>query len=471
MTSALARYSGILSALLTLFGVADWVLQGAPGLPMLAPAWHTVATGFLYDLGELAPWAPRLALILICPSLLLSAVLSLFMLLRGSGTAYVRYLGAGLGWWSFALFYMTILPVLPGVMSWPLPLPALVCADVVTLVMSLAAAYAFLRFWSAFPRPITSAELQAFLVEKTRRDFAALSPWRQRWARLLTPTRDPDWIGYRARRFGALNRAIFGHHLQPSRLVTAVALAIAAVAGLLWRVDAYLHDRELAGMLGMVPFVVLLFIFMLPWINLANILRMHRATGSAGERRKIEWVSASFWIALVVFFTFAALSNMPLLYQGIFGGDALSPGTAFQLMTLQFLTPLLGPLLLLLALTVSIFYRGEVDPKLALRGITLWTLVGVVLTLVFALVERSVAVRLGALLGLPPQTGYVAAGAVVAATFQPIRKLAEKQVNRFVARALPAAGSNDAKPDAGQPKNGGRKRRKKTARLRRRNAT
>src|SRR5262249_53385994 len=38
---------------------------------------------------------------------------------------------------------------------------------------------------------------------------------------------------------------------------------------------------------------------------------------------------------------------------------------------------------------------------------------------------------------LPQQTGYVTAGAIVAATFQPMRKQLEKQVNRFVERVLP----------------------------------
>lgn len=464
MTSTLARYSAILSALLALLGTVVWILHGAPDIPTRVLAWHTVATDFLVDLWQLAPWASRLALILICPSLLLSAVLSVFMLVRGSATAYIRYLGVGLGWWSFALFYMAVLPALPGAMSWPLPLPLLSFADVVALLMCLAAAHAFLQFWAAFPRPITSAELQTFLVEKTRREIS-MSPWRKRLAKLVTAMDDPHWIESRARRAGALNRMIFGHHLQPTRVVTVAALVVTIGAGLLWRIAAYLHDRDLANTLGMVPFTVLLFIFALPWVNLANILRMHRAIGSVADRRKIEWVSASFWIALVLFFTFVTLSNLPLIFDGLFGGELFSPTTAFQLMTLQFLTPLLGPLLLLLALMVSIFYRGEVDPKLALRGVTVWTLLGVLLTLIFALVERSVAVKLGVLLGLPPQTGYVVAGAVVAATFQPIRRVAEKQVNRFVERALPGIQSQ-ARPQS--PK---RQPRKRSSRLRRRSAS
>lgn len=40
----------------------------------------------------------------------------------------------------------------------------------------------------------------------------------------------------------------------------------------------------------------------------------------------------------------------------------------------------------------------------------------------------------------PPLTGYVTAGALVAASFQLIRKRAEVYVNRFVERALPGHG-------------------------------
>jgi len=466
MTSALARYSAILSALLALLGTAVWLAHGAPDIPVRGLAWHTVSTDFLVDLWQLAPWASRLALILISPSVLLGGLLCLFLLLRGSHKAYVRELGVGLGWWVLVIFNMAILPAVPGAVAWPIPLPILVAADVVMLVMSLGCTYAFMRFWASFPRPVSADDVTTFLVASLRSDLASMSSWRQRWNKLLSPKHDPNWAEYRARKFAAVNRAILTSYLSPGPLVKLAALTVAAVSGLLWRAEAYMPDSDLGIGLSMVPFVVLTTMFIMPWSTLANILRMRRATGDEEERRKIEWVRASFWIAIVLFFSFTALSNAPLLYQGIFGGDALSPESVFALMDLQFLAPLLAPLLILIALMVSIFYRGDVDPKLALRGVTLWTVLGVLLTLIFAFVERSVAVKLSAMLGLAPQTGYVTAGAVVAATFQPVRKIAEKQVNRFVERVLQTAALSDTKPVAAK-----RKPRKKPVRLRRRSAT
>ena len=465
MTSALARYSAILSALLALLGTAVWFVHGAPDLPKLTPVWHTTATDFLVDLWQLAPWASRLALILISPSVLLGGSLCLFLLLRGSNRTYIRELGVGLGWWVLVVFYMAILPAIPGAVSWPIPLPILVAGDVGMMFMSLACTHAFMRFWANFPRPISAEDVTAFLVKSLRRDIASMSSWRQRWNKLLSPKRDLNWVEYRARKFATVNHAILACYLSPGRLAIAAAITIAAIAGALWRADAYMPNSDVGHALSMLPFTVLTFIFIMPWANLANIFRMRRATGDAEERRKIEWVRVSFWIAIVLFFAFAALSNAPLLYQGIFGGDALSPGVAFSMMDLQFLAPLLAPLLILFALIVSIFYRGDVDPKLALRGVTLWTVLGVLLTLIFALVERSVAVKLSAVLGLAPQTGYVTAGAVVAATFQPVRKIAERQVNRFVERVLPGSESQaEQKKSARQP-------RKNSARLRRRSAS
>ncbi|HSC46578.1 MAG TPA: adenylate/guanylate cyclase domain-containing protein, partial [Gammaproteobacteria bacterium] len=98
-----------------------------------------------------------------------------------------------------------------------------------------------------------------------------------------------------------------------------------------------------------------------------------------------------------------------------------------------------APTILFIAMGLSIQYRGTIDPKLALRGFTVWTVLSLVLTLIFVFVERTVALRLVGWWHLPPQTGYVTAGAIVAATFQPVRKQLEKRVNRFVERVLPTS--------------------------------
>lgn len=95
------------------------------------------------------------------------------------------------------------------------------------------------------------------------------------------------------------------------------------------------------------------------------------------------------------------------------------------------------PAVLLGALAASILARGLIDPRLALQRLTLWTLLGVAVTFVFVLVERTVALRLAHWLSLGPETGALVGGAAVAVTFVPIRRAAERWVTRFVERRMP----------------------------------
>lgn len=465
MTSALARYSAILSALLALLGVAAWVLQGAPDVVSLPRVWMTTSGELAVILHKSVPLFTRATLFIVAISAAFAALLALLTLLRGSGTGYVRYLGIGLGWWSLGFFVLLAAPALPSLTALALPLPFLVAGDVLGFLLMLGASLALQRFWTSFPREISLEELHAFIVKRERSSYPGLGSWRARLSRLVLGDRAPQFMESRVAASGRMQRRMLQNSLWPGRGAQLALLATAVAGGLLWRLAQILPQRE-ADASFPIPFVIFGALLFLPGAHCLNILRMHRVRGTQAERRKIEWVWASFWIAIVLFVPVLALFALSFLDIVVFDAAGLDPAVVTGAIALLLLAPLCAPLCLLVALMVSIFYRGDVDPRLALRGITLWTLVGVLLTLVFALVERSVAVRLGALLGLPPQTGYVAAGAVVAATFQPIRKLAEKQVNRFVARVLPAAGRDETKPD--KPK---RKQRKRSARLRRRSAT
>jgi hypothetical protein len=421
--------------------------------------------------GELAvilhrsvPLFTRATLCIVAISAAFAALLALLTLLRGSGLGYVRYLGTGLGWWSLGFFMLLVAPAVPSITALLLPLPILVAGDVLGFLLMLGASLALQRFWTSYPREITVEELHSFILERERDGYAGLWSWRARLFRLLLGERAPAVMESRIAASGRMQRSLLQNSLWPGRSAQAALLATALAGGLLWRLSGASH-MPLADASFPIPLVIFAALLFLPGAHCLNILRMHRVNGTQEERRKIEWVWASLWIAIVLFVPVLTLFALGLADIAMFDVAGLSPIMVTGAIALPLLVPLCAPLCLLVALMVSIFYRGDVDPRLALRGITLWTLVGILLTLVFALVERSVAVKLGALLGLPPQTGYVAAGAVVAATFQPIRKSAEKQVNRFVARVLPAVGPNEIKPES--PK----RRRKRPARLRRRGAT
>ena len=96
-----------------------------------------------------------------------------------------------------------------------------------------------------------------------------------------------------------------------------------------------------------------------------------------------------------------------------------------------------APLLFVVALALSIFYRGTLDPRLVLGRFTLWSVLGVLLTFLFMLLERSLAIKAVQWLELPPETGSLFAGAAIAATFQPIRRRTESAVTDWVSRVMP----------------------------------
>lgn len=207
------------------------------------------------------------------------------------------------------------------------------------------------------------------------------------------------------------------------RTVVRVGCAVAILGFLTWFFNLFLT--------GFICFFVVLY---WPGVLCARLFRFHRAQGSADDRRKIEWIWAALWTALVIFLIPVVVAPVLAIASHWFPELSFELGWIGIYMILAWMS---GPLILTSALALSIFYRGTIDPRLALRSVTVWTLLGIVLTLLFVFVERSIAQRAVTLLHLPPQTSLVTAGAVVAATFQPIRSRSEKAVNRFVERVLP----------------------------------
>jgi class 3 adenylate cyclase len=100
-------------------------------------------------------------------------------------------------------------------------------------------------------------------------------------------------------------------------------------------------------------------------------------------------------------------------------------------------TYILIALVFLVALSLSIFYRGTIDPRLAARKVTLIGMLGLIVTTVFIFLERLIATKLTTWLALSPDSGALLAGAVVAMTFNPIRKRTERAINDIMGRLLP----------------------------------
>lgn len=340
---------------------------------------------------------------------IVAAVLALWLLLRRRHSQEVVRLGFSLGCISLYAFYLTLYSVAPVFAAYQPPgWPLRIALDVIAIQLVVAGFYAFTKFWAAFPRVVPRGELEAFLQARRALQLKQLGAAR--------PAARTQVIGDSAK--------------------LAILVVLGLITGLLWTGGFMLpgFGPELAIQLSFGTF--LLVVVYWQGLTCLRLFSYHRANGSAEDRRKIEWVWAALWMAFIVLL--APLAALAAFNLGSLIVPELSDWSDYALVA-DIVSWSVAPTLLFVAIALSIQYRGSVDPKLALRGFTVWTVLSIVLTLIFVFVERTVALRLVGWWHLPPQTGLVTAGAIVAATFQPIRRQLEKRVSRFVERVLPAS--------------------------------
>src|SRR5215469_6480943 len=420
MTSKLLRIFAMACSAATLVCVAIWLFAGAPNAPhiniLIDPAMDayfkngdvSISWQAVWGLAQVSPLAAHLLLCIISLSVGTAAVLSLILLLKSGKEDATRYLGIGLGWWSFSICYLGLIITLPTFALYShLPFLVRLAFDTAAFLLLLAAAYAVLAFWQRFPRPVSEDELDAFL-KASRGSKAMPVPARRSTA---------------------------------ARVVRKLlAVYLIGTMGLLWRGNIYLPDYLPEPADTLLSLAILfsnlgcIYVLGLPVFKCLRLLKFHRALGSPEDRAKIEWIWTAIWIAVILCLLPAVLAPAMYLAEYWFPELAFDYGWLGLYLLLAYNS---APLIVMVALALSVFSRGAIDPRLALRGFTIWTLLGIVLTLIFVFIERLVATRVVLWMHLPPQTGYVTAGAIVAATFQPIRKRMEKWVNRFVERVLP----------------------------------
>ena len=394
----------------------------------MRPGRDGASRALVFDVAQLSRSGARIMVGILAASVLAAACLALLMLVRSKRSPFILDLGRGLGLWSLSFSYLWIFSALPSfdrlrpdALGWGM------FVDGVALLLLVAANRAFRRFWDAFPRPVSTQELDGFLESLSREQYSNFGPLRKLWSAVS---------GRLARSEGGVSGLKLGDRVT---LLGCLTVLLVIWLSVLWRVSLMDADRmhtyfDISGPWSVLVLVAYILILYWPGIHCLRLFKFHRMLGSPEERRKIEWIQAALWMGFVAFIVPAA--GLAVLYVV----SRFFPGLDFALTwcTLYLVIGVFsGPLLMLIAVALSTLYRGNLDPQLALRGFTVWTILGVVLTLGFVLIERSVALRLVQLMKLPPQSGYVATGAMVAATFQPVRRYTEKRVSRFVERVLP----------------------------------
>ena len=427
MIEKISRWSAIVCSVVALTIIATWLAFGAPPIVSVPTELATPITNFLAKFGKKSPLFSYAALFLAAVTCAAAAGLSLILLIRAAKNVAAQLLGASMGWTAFFAAYQ-IVAVTPPLQSYFVPESDVlrVILDATSFGLLAFATYSFLQFWLHYPRPTTAEEHAAFHTLNDQRELTASNHRIRKvfaWA-IKKPIQDEAyWAKHRnldlkITRFG-LGRGFL------------VALSVCfAIILPFWR-----HDPLTTYVVDALAIIIPVFFLVGSFVWVA--IKFHRILGTEQERRKVEWIYAAWMINIVAFQLMLLPTILTILLM------LVAPSWIERLNLLQvlgwgfFLSIATAPLFLIVALGLSILYRGTLDPRLVLGKFTLWGVLGMLLTFGFVLIERAVALKVVQWFELPPETGLIAAGAIVAATFQPIRKHAEKWSETWVAKLMP----------------------------------
>lgn len=265
------------------------------------------------------------------------------------------------------------------------------------------------RFLVLFPRSVeTMTILQALPLGSRLRglsDIDAVLPSIARWHRSLLSGRALFW--------GALFGAVF----QPF--------------------SAFVSRHSPSGLGGGIVFVMfatLMLLFVLGiWFAFASMNHVYRF-GTSVERQRVGWLRGAGLAVVAPLLICVVFLFLPQWLKEMLTGRFK---TEFLLAVLAYMVLL--PQIFALAISSAVIQRGVLDPRTGFKRFTIWTVLSVLITLLFVLVERFVALKIVAWFQLPPDTGAVMAGAIIAITFVPLRNVVSKQVTRLAERWLPVS--------------------------------
>ena len=418
---------GLLAAgSMLLFPLGPAQAQPSP-FPMLRD-WEELVR--LHRLDPIAGLLP----VLVAIDAFLASALALALALHPGAAPPVRILRRGLVGGALAAVYLFHLRG-----AWLLPQAAQVPADVAAFVLAARGSIDLCVFLVLYPRVPEPAQMLAYYRQQSRfRPMLGIGAVRARlnaslqallsrwWPSLAVPIGSEAQVARSARsasRFLAWAR---------DRRVHAAALAVSAAAGLLFGLTG--ADSGWSDFfVGMVPLVGV-FVPMLGF----SALQVNYRFGSDEDRRRISWIYfgsvAGFSLVSTVYWVLC-LALVPALGgdgQRLFGLDlpALWVASMFVFVPVVVATFLAG-------LAVAIFQRGALDARLAIRRGAVIALCGVVLTVLFVVVEGAVTSQVVVRVGMPDETGAMIAGILAALVFAPVRNRVESLVARWVERLMP----------------------------------
>jgi class 3 adenylate cyclase len=317
--------------------------------------------------------------------------------------------------------------------EWPL-LPRFIVETVMTAILGAALLW-FEQFTRSFPRKVEDWEIAAAALQwKTTVEGPVYAD-------------QPHGIIPRAARFMISIRALPAWLVILHTLANLLYFAFSRTATTDF--DPHAHFSEKVILFSMVISwavfgAVLVGFTWLFGLSLAVKLRAVRRNCTAEERRQTDWLYAGgLGVALLLL-----VFNAGLFYQfanvTFFGTGRKLSDVGYQVFLLLFPA---GGLVLLLALTMAVLFGRTFGPKPLLKRTLLITGVGVVMSLLLAVIERWVATTILSHSSVAMQRGFstAVAGGIVAVTLGLFRRRIESWLDRLLNRFMPASVIADGK--------------------------
>ena len=201
---------------------------------------------------------------------------------------------------------------------------------------------------------------------------------------------------------------------------------------------------SIAPLLAAIVMVVPGTVFVLTCINSYARLTSQYKLGGKDDRLKLQWLylpilffaSIAFVLFWFVGFAGIAMFIINIVFDNILD-DSIIRSILFMPVLVLFILPLIQVPVFLIALLLSIFYRGTITPRYLIKNSVVYSLIALILTVLFVLLEGTIASLFSAYIQLPGQASAVVAGAISALFIGRIKGSVDEFVDRRLQRYIP----------------------------------
>jgi class 3 adenylate cyclase len=167
-------------------------------------------------------------------------------------------------------------------------------------------------------------------------------------------------------------------------------------------------------------------------------LRIQFAVATEEDRQRLHWIVEGLTLSMIVYACWTVLLLLTDLGpEGMLSVmDQVEAEKAFVVSIYVLISITVGPVVftVLASLLATTFYKGAIDPRLAIRRTTVYGVLGVLFLFLFAGLGNVAEDLLEGALGIPTSMGSLIAGGTLAVVLIPVKR----RMDRFMNRILPA---------------------------------